>query len=1166
MQRDTKKLNKTRVNIKSRKRQDPQSSSTASGQYVQLDNEVYFQIANSHAMAPFFMSLIGASDHWMFVASNGALTAGRQNSGNSLFPYYSSDKLINFVDSAGPKTIVQFLDERGIVRCWEPFSDRQSYGNCVRNIYKNIDGSKVQFEEVNLELELLFRYSWEFSEQFGFVRTSHLANTNSQPRQVSLIDGLQNILPYGMDEMFQLRFSNLGNAYKKSELAEEAGVGLFYLSSIPTDRAEPSEGLRATVAWQHGLESPDVLLSDRQLDGFRRGESVAPESDVRGTPGAFLLHSKFTLPALDFKSWTIVADLKYDQADVVQLCHRLKTDDSLLESVTADLNVGKAKLAELLSAADGIQVSEDRRRSHRHQSNVIFNLMRGGAPFHGYDVCVSDFVAHVKLFNRAVFDKHQAVWESWDSPAKSIHEIREAVKVTQDPDLIRVSNEYLPFWFARRHGDPTRPWNKFSIDLTNDDGERRLNYEGNWRDIFQNWEALGVSYPGFLSAMVLRFLNASTADGYNPYRITKSGFDWERPDPSDPWANIGYWGDHQIIYLQKLMEWMQNFSPQQFREQLTSETGVYADLPYRIRSYEKILEDPCETIDYDHAVEKQIEQRVEAIGTDGQLLTNRQAKLHRVTLLEKMLLPALVKMSNFIPDAGIWLNTQRPEWNDANNALVGDGASVVTVCYLRRFLRSLVETIKTCGVTSFEVSAEVMGLFADVEKILESNLQNLASGFSDQTRRDFVDQLQTVGSNYRGVLYGIGFSGEFSELSADRLEAFGDRCVEYLESTISRNRREDGLYHSYNLVAFGESTVEIERLREMLEGQVAVLSSQWLQPAEAIEVLTALRASKLYREDVSSYLLYPDRDLPTFIAKNCIDLASAEASSLIQTLVQSGDERIVLRDVSGQYRFNGDFRNAQDLAERLEQIRSDSPEFSEAIGAGRDQVAAVFEETFEHRRFTGRSETFFGYEGLNSVYWHMVSKLGLAVLETHDRASQAGAPAEQLNELKQFYREVREGLGVHRSPASYGAFPTDPYSHTPGTAGAQQPGMTGQVKEDVLARMGEIGVRIREGVMVLDPSLFEEAEFLTAHSTMKFTDIDGKASELSLSPGSFAFTVCQVPFVYRLSEITELKIHRVGQDTPTKRRCNQLTLEESRSIFERDQTITRVEFSFSPVN
>ena len=103
--------------------------------------------------------------------------------------------------------------------------------------------------------------------------------------------------------------------------------------------------------------------------------------------------------------------------------------------------------------------------------------------------------------------------------------------------------------------------------------------------------------------MVRRFVNASTADGYNPYRITKDGFDWEKPDPEDPWANIGYWGDHQIVYLQKLLEWSRRFSPDGFRELLTEQQGVYAELPYRIRNYQHMLQDANNTIDYDREVE-----------------------------------------------------------------------------------------------------------------------------------------------------------------------------------------------------------------------------------------------------------------------------------------------------------------------------------------------------------------------------------------------------------------------------------------------------------------------------------------------------------------------------------------------------------------------------------
>ena len=74
--------------------------------------------------------------------------------------------------------------------------------------------------------------------------------------------------------------------------------------------------------------------------------------------------------------------------------------------------------------------------------------------------------------------------------------------------------------------------------------------------------------------MVYRFVNASTVDGYNPYRIQLDGIDWEQPDPNDPWATIGYWGDHQIIYLHRLLSRYRNYFPENLRQDLTADRCV----------------------------------------------------------------------------------------------------------------------------------------------------------------------------------------------------------------------------------------------------------------------------------------------------------------------------------------------------------------------------------------------------------------------------------------------------------------------------------------------------------------------------------------------------------------------------------------------------------------
>ena len=78
-------------------------------------------------------------------------------------------------------------------------------------------------------------------------------------------------------------------------------------------------------------------------------------------------------------------------------------------------------------------------------------------------------------------------------------------------------------------------------------------------------------------------------------------------------------------------------------------------------------------------------------------------------------------------------------------------------------------------------------------------------------------------------------------------------------------------------------------------------------------------------------------------------------------------------------------------AASLEALKT-QPRYANLVDADFDKIKALFEETFHHDEFTGRSGTFFAYEGLGSVYWHMVAKLLLAVQETVVRARQGLAP------------------------------------------------------------------------------------------------------------------------------------------------------------------------------
>ena len=103
----------------------------------------------------------------------------------------------------------------------------------------------------------------------------------------------------------------------------------------------------------------------------------------------------------------------------------------------------------------------------------------------------------------------------------------------------------------------------------------------------------------------------------------------------------------------------------------------------------------------------------------------------------------------------------------------------------------------------------------------------------------------------------------------------------------------------------------------MLEGQVAVLSSGFLNNHDSLNVLDSLKASELFWDDQYSYILYPNKKLPGFLEKNIIPEDRFKTSRLLSELVNDGNKQIVNQDKSGSYHFNSNFNNATTLKESL---------------------------------------------------------------------------------------------------------------------------------------------------------------------------------------------------------------------------------------------------------
>lgn len=1085
------------------------------GELINVENEIYYKISNSHLMRPFFMSIVSDSNHWMFISSNGGLSAGRKDANNSLFPYYTDDKITELAETTGSKSLFR-IHKNNQVSLWEPFSEKQEgLYSITRNLYKNEYGNKLIFEEINQDLGVTFKYQWNLSDEFGFVRKATLANNSDEKITVEVLDGLENIIPFGVGADLQAIRSNLVDAYKKSELEAESGVGIFALSAIIVDKAEPSEALKANIVWSLGLENPTYLLSSQQLSNFRKGIKLTQEVDIKAERGAYFMNTTVSFSANSEKSWMQIANLNQTVSDIVAISEMIKNDVEIEDKLKESILKGTENLIKLAAASDALQLSNDPLINTRHFSNTLFNIMRGGIFDDNYTIEKQDFIAYMSNANKPLFAAKKDILKNL--PEKfSVDFIKNIAENEHDNDFKRLCLEYLPLKFSRRHGDPSRPWNKFSINTRSEiDGSKILDYEGNWRDIFQNWEALAHSYPQFIENMIHKFLNATTFEGYNPYRITKGGFDWEVIEEHDPWSYIGYWGDHQIIYLLKFLEFIENHYPSKLASLFNQEVFVYANVPYKIKSYENILKNPKDTIDFDHQLNHKIDEKRQEFGVDGALLTDKNGSIHRVNLVEKLLVTVLAKISNFIPEGGIWLNTQRPEWNDANNALVGNGVSMVTLYYLRRFVNFFEKVVENSEVNNIEISEEVAHLFSKIVSTLDANTTILLGKVNDKDRKRVLDGLGIPASDYREFIYKNGFSAQKLAVNRSSLLHFFEITKSYLDHSIRANKRDDNMYHAYNLMTIENAEeVSISYLSEMLEGQVAALSSGYLTPKQALSLLDGLKRSSLFRPDQYSYILYPNKELPRFSKKNNIPTNKVQQSELSQKLVKDNNKLLIEQDVLGNYHFNGSFNNANSVKKALELL---SENYSHLVEKDTKFILDIFEEIFDHKSFTGRSGTFFGYEGLGSIYWHMVSKLLLEVQENCLLAVNSNEDKVIIGKLLDHYYEINAGIGVHKSPELYGAFPTDAYSHTPATKGAQQPGMTGQVKEDILSRFGELGVFVENGKIEFKPSLLKTSEFLEISQIFDYLDLKNQKNQLKIEKNQLCFTYCQVPIVYQLS-------------------------------------------------
>ncbi len=111
--------------------------------------------------------------------------------------------------------------------------------------------------------------------------------------------------------------------------------------------------------------------------------------------------------------------------------------------------------------------------------------------------------------------------------------------------------------------------------------------------------------------------------------------------------------------------------------------------------------------------------------------------------------------------------------------------------------------------------------------------------------------------------------------------------------------------------------------------------------------------------------------------------------------------------------------------------------------------------------------------------------------------------------------------------------------------------MTGLVKEEIIARLAEVGLVIKNGCLAFNALLFDPSELLLEAKTIQYQDINEKSQQIQLPAGCLAFTCCGVPIVIQQAKKSGVEVFLNDGKTQTiEGDC--LDEINSQHIFQRD--------------
>jgi hypothetical protein len=861
-----------------------------------LDKNGDFVISNynfSKPFANFFPGIAGkyGIPLWVFYVNRNQtiISFGIQNKNHSILEFFPANKAWQLVSLLGFRTFLKIIKNNFIF--YEPFNSLYTDGFKIFN-HMFINSWSLRLEEFNYSLGIKIEVEYftiPNDKYAGLVRILNLSNLKKEPLEIELLDGLPQIIPYGVKNLFLKKLSRTIEAWMKAEILRE-NTAFYKIDIDPEDKPEIIHIKPVNFYISFYLEEKNIKFPKVIIDP----ELIFPILDF-SFPWLFFKNKKYKFIPLksaisktpcgfSFLKLKINPQEKKELFSIIGYMPSKENLESSLKRITDPLYIAQKKEENkniILELQNNIHTESNITKFNLYaKQTYLDNLLRGGYPV---------------IFKKGDF--------------KTVFYI-----------------------YGRKHGDLERDYNNFLLSST-----YFSQGNGNFRDINQNRRMDNWFYPEIEEENIITFFNLIQTDGFNPLVLKEVVFhlkqinslhsnlkgiipedkiellleflkkpfspgeilhflEEKKISPKIPTEELlslilsfsekeqttyhsdGFWTDHWTYNLDLLENYLKIY-PEKLKE-IIFEKSIFSfyDNTYVVKERKEryLLKDgkviQLNSVYKDTAKEVLIKTRTEY----PHLVRENfgKGKIYYTTLINKLLCLLVNKLSSLDPfGIGIEMEADRPNWFDALNGLPHLlGSSVCETFELKRLILFIKNIFEITRIEKIFVTEEIHNFLLALNDLLKDWQKDNSS------ERDFIfwDRSNSLKEKYRQDTK-FGFSGKEVETPSNDILVFLDNTLKKIDYGIRKAEIKPGLFSSYFINEVSEYEIKDgaispkkfsqKRLPLFLEAQMHALRLCG-NKKEAKKIYLATKKSKLFDKKLKMYkVTAPLDDAPLEIGR-----------------------------------------------------------------------------------------------------------------------------------------------------------------------------------------------------------------------------------------------------------------------------------------------------------